>query len=110
MKDFSWCEILIFITALTILFKILKGRYIERYKENKMKNNPYRVKVGQIWLDYDCRYRNYPPVYKEIVKIEEDYAYVEGFKADNPHRVISKSRINLKRFKPNSTGYKLIKE
>jgi hypothetical protein len=35
MREFSWCEILIFITASTCLIKILKDRYDEIYRRKK---------------------------------------------------------------------------
>jgi hypothetical protein len=34
-EPISWCEILIFITALTILIKILKNNYDEKYGRKK---------------------------------------------------------------------------
>jgi hypothetical protein len=64
------------------------------------------VRVGQIWQDWDVRFRNQTPVYKKIIKIEGEYAYCEGIKGN---KIISRSRISLRRFRPNSTGYKLIK-
>ena len=71
------------------------------------------IKVGQIWQDWDTRFRNHPPTYKQVVKIQDGFAYVIGFKtieADGSlSNIISKSRIRLDRFKPTSTGYKLVK-
>jgi len=68
-------------------------------------NNPYNVKVGQVWQDWDGRFRNQTPVYKKILKVDDNFAYCEGIRNGI---VISKTRISLKRFKPNSTGYKLV--
>jgi len=70
----------------------------------KWKDN---VRVGQIWRDYDSRFRNQTPVLKRILKIENGYAYCEGIRNG---LVISKTKIRLDRFRPNSTGYKLLKE
>lgn len=67
--------------------------------------NPYNVKVGQIWQDWDIRFRCQNPVYKKIIKIENGFAYCEGIQN---HRVISHSKIKLERFKPNATGYFLV--
>jgi hypothetical protein len=68
-------------------------------------SNIYGVKVGQIWQDWDKRFRSGTPVYKKILKVKGDFAFCEGIKDG---LVISKSRISLQRFRPNSTGYKLI--
>jgi hypothetical protein len=70
-------------------------------------SNPYNVKVGQIYQDWDVRFRNKEPIFKRVIKIEGDYAIVEGKKGNS---VISKSKIRLNRFRPNSTGYRLIEE
>jgi hypothetical protein len=68
-------------------------------------SNPYEVKVGQVWQDWDTRFRNGAPTYKKVLKIEGGFAYCVSTRNGI---VISKSRISLQRFRPNSTGYKLV--
>ena len=70
-------------------------------------NNPYGVRVGQIWQDWDGRFRTVTPVYKKILEIKGKFAYCEGIRNGV---VISRTNIALKRFKSNSTGYLLIEE
>lgn len=65
-----------------------------------------KIEKGQIWRDWDIRFRNQIPVYKRILRVTKTHAYVEGFREDE--KIISKSKIRLDRFKPNSTGYKYI--
>ena len=71
------------------------------------------VKVGQIWESTDSRVRTLPEEERlqyqfKVVKIDGPYATVA--------RVIPKfhqpalRQIRLDRFKPNSTGYKLVKD
>lgn len=59
------------------------------------------VKVGQIWKDNDKRH---PTRLVEIVSISSDKASVI-----NPETG-KKSKIRLDRFKPNATGYILVKD
>lgn len=75
------------------------GRWIQDSK------NPYNVKVGQTWQDWDGRFRKDTPVFKKILKIQGRYAYCEGIRRG---KMISQTRILLSRFKPSSTGYRLI--
>jgi len=67
-----------------------------------------KVKKGQIWQDWDSRFRNCKPRYIQIIGIHykwgEDYAACRNIDTDKI------TYIKVKRFKPNSTGYKLIKE
>jgi hypothetical protein len=72
------------------------------------------VKVGQIWQDWDGRFRTQEPVYKRVLKIEGEYAYCQSYKQTSfcgqPYEITTvKVRIKLSRFKMNSTGYRLIK-
>lgn len=60
------------------------------------------VKVGQVWADYDVRFRKSSPYLKRIVAIDGDYAVCKGAKRT--------TRILLKRFRPNSTGYILVSD
>lgn len=62
------------------------------------------VRVGQVWQDNDTRQRNDPtPRRGKVVKIFGGFATVEW----NTGRT---TQVSLKRFRPNSTGYKLIKD
>lgn len=61
------------------------------------------VKVGQVWQDWDSRFRNGSYVRLLTVKrVEGDYAYCDSY-----GRLV---RIKLSRFRPNSTGYKLVEQ
>ena len=66
------------------------------------------VKVGQVWQDFDKRFRNdlFPRLI-EIQSIGGEYAYCE---AKRNGRILSHPIIRLDRFKPNSTGYILVTE
>lgn len=79
--------------------------YRRKGRTNKKELNPYGVKVGQIWLDWDVRFRS-SPCYKKVIKVTETHAYCESYRAGQS-TPIRKTRIRLNRFKPNSTGYKL---
>jgi hypothetical protein len=68
-------------------------------------DNPYDVKVGQTWQDWDSRYRSQTPVYKKVLRIADGFAYCESTRNGV---VISKSRISLQRFRPSHNGYKLV--
>lgn len=60
-------------------------------------NNPYGVKPGQIWADNDPR----TPRTLTITEVDSGFAYAVSSSG-------RKSRIRLTRFRPNSTGYRLI--
>lgn len=64
-----------------------------------MSNNPYGVKVGQTWQDNDKRGPRRTGI---VVLIEETHARVDW----GP----SITRVKLTRFKPTSTGYRLIQD
>jgi desulfoferrodoxin (superoxide reductase-like protein) len=59
------------------------------------------VRVGQIWRDNDKR--NYTR-WVEVVSIEGEKATVINLETRK------QTRISLKRFKPNATGYVLVKD
>lgn len=59
-------------------------------------SNPYGVKAGQVWRSMDPRDNRMITV----LQVGVDKAQVQGF---------VKSWISLKRFRPNSTGYRLVK-
>lgn len=58
-----------------------------------------KVKVGQVWKDNDKRAGDRQI---EVLAVDSEYALVVNIFTGK------KSRILLKRFKPNSTGYTLI--
>jgi len=60
------------------------------------------VSVGQTWLDNDKRFRERRI---RITAIEGAFAY--GWVIDANDKALRETRIALKRFKPNSTGYRL---
>ena len=73
-----------------------------------MPENCNWVKVGQVWRDYDKRFRNIPR-FVRVVERDEQYAYcVASAYPDAPSG--RKVRIRLDRLRPNSTGYKLERE
>ena len=59
------------------------------------------VKVGQIWADNDSR--GYSRQVKVVV-LTDEYAFVEDV------RTVRRTRIRLNRFRPTSTGYRLIQD
>lgn len=63
------------------------------------------VKVGQIWQDWDSRFRSTHSRRIKVVEIVGDRAIVQS-----PSGLGAKTKIKLTRFVPNSTGYKLISE
>ena len=62
-------------------------------------NNPHGVKVGQVWQDNDGRG---PRRVGRIVSIDDTHARVEWG--------VNTTRVKLTRFKPTSTGYRLIQD
>lgn len=71
---------------------------------DKKKKKRNIIKVGQIWQDFDIRFRNQSPCYKKILKISGNYAYCESVYNNKIRHV----KIRLDRFKPNATGYILV--
>ena len=65
--------------------------------------NPYSVQVGQVWQSCDKRY---PDVNIQIVKIYEDRGYALCLVLKNSKF----RRVQLKRFRERSNGYKLIQD
>lgn len=61
------------------------------------------VKIGQVWQDWDIRFRDTHARRIKIVEIVGEKAICQ-----HPSGLGSKTKIKLSRFKPNSTGYKLI--
>lgn len=68
-----------------------------------------RPKVGQVWADNDWRSKGREVL---IVAIDETHATVEVTAAQplsgRPTTIGRQTRIRLNRFKPTSTGYRLI--
>jgi hypothetical protein len=64
---------------------------------------PIKVKVGQVWKDNDPR-RNYRRDLK-VLSIDGDRAVVQ-----HPNGIGRKTKIRLDRFRPTTTGYKLVSE
>lgn len=83
-----------------------------------MKVGGIEVKVGQIWQDWDIRSRN-PRTARQVKVVEIDPAYWASDKGyafvvtshDGGRRWgTQRRRILLRRFRPTSTGYKLVKD
>lgn len=73
-----------------------------------MSNNPHNVKVGQIWGDCDPRMggREF-----KVYEIGETHATVVITRPnDHAYDPRPVQRIKLTRFKPTSTGYRLIED
>lgn len=65
------------------------------------------VKVGQVWQDWDKRFRNDPfPRKVRIMRIDEVGRRAICQNVDTG----KETRISLDRLKPTTTGYKLIEE
>ena len=66
-----------------------------------------KVKVGQIWQDWDCRFRNV--YFPRLIKIKSIDKFALLAKCENidTHKI---TRIRIDRFKPTSNGYKLFKD
>lgn len=64
------------------------------------------VKVGQIWEDWDIRFRYGDSRRRiKVLEIVGGKAVVQGVSGRGVKR-----KIRLDRFRPNSTGYKLVEE
>lgn len=64
-------------------------------------HNPYDVQVGQVWIDNDSRGYGRR---MEILEIDETHAVTKS-----PSGRGRTTRIRLDRFRPNSTGYRLLR-
>ena len=64
--------------------------------------NPHGVAPGQVWQDWDSRYRNQTPRLLTVLAIESAYALVKKETAGN------EIHIRLDRFHPSSTGYRQV--
>lgn len=68
--------------------------------------NKIEVKVGQVWEDWDIRHRDAPGRRRiKVIEIKDGKAIVQ-----HPSGQGTKTRIRLDRFKPTSTGYKLVED
>lgn len=64
-----------------------------------------KVKVGQVWMDWDIRFRsNINPRKFKVLEVGPEKALV--------HNISSglKTKISLRRFKESANGYKLVTE
>ena len=65
-------------------------------------HNPHGVRPGQRWQDWDSRYRSrLAPRFVTVLAIEGAFALVETSRG-------AKTRVRLDRFRPSSTGYRLV--
>lgn len=74
-----------------------------------MLGNPHNVQVGQVWEDVDPRMHGRQ---FRVHEVGETYAVVQ-ITRPNPYSTTApttKRRINLTRFTPTRTGYRLIEE
>ena len=64
------------------------------------------VKVGQVWEDWDIRTRVSGPRRRiKIMEIKDGRATVQ-----HPSGTGTKTKIRVDRFKPTTTGYKLVED
>ena len=61
-------------------------------------NNPYGVRPGQVWVDQDHRADGRQVI---VMSVGDTHAVVKN---------VAKTRVRLTRFRPNSTGYRLLKD
>lgn len=61
-------------------------------------NNPYDVRPGQVWVDQDKRSDGRQIT---ILSVGDTHAVVKN---------VAKTRVRLTRFRPNCTGYRLLKD
>jgi hypothetical protein len=69
-----------------------------------------KIKKGQIWQDWDCRFRNSKPRLIQVVAIHKHNYLGEFYVTCRNIDTDKITNIKLRRFKPNSTGYKLWRE
>jgi hypothetical protein len=60
--------------------------------------NPYGVRPGQVWVDQDKRSDGRQIT---VLSVGDTHAVVKN---------VAKTRVLLTRFRPNSTGYRLLKD
>ena len=70
----------------------------------KTMENKFNVKVGQIWRDNDVRYYSDRIRDLEVLEVSETHAKCKNTETGKI------SEIRLNRFRPNSTGYRLVKD
>jgi len=65
------------------------------------------VKIGQVWEDWDSRYRNgdAPRRRIKVLEIKDGRARVQS-----PSGLGARTWIRLDRFRPTATGYKLVED
>lgn len=67
------------------------------------------VKIGQIWADNDPRFQN-DDRHLQVIEIGQGMAFCIIVKHYKPKMLGRKSAIKLSRFRPTSTGYRLVAE
>lgn len=71
------------------------------------------VVAGQVWRDWDSRYREHPiGRTMKVLRIEGEKAVVQPLTdiSGQPCPLSKEKSIKLKRFRPTSTGYKLVQD
>lgn len=67
-----------------------------------------QVRVGQVWQDNDKRYRRRPR-FLQVTFVGAEAATCEAW-YDEPGYLARTVRVRLDRFKPTSTGYRLVQD
>lgn len=79
-----------------------------------MPNSTSELQIGQVWRDWDSRQRNDFPLPRmlKIVEFTETHARCEvgTLVGDQFRQTGGHTKIRKDRFKPTSTGYKLVKD
>lgn len=86
-------------TAIERFDELIARARAEGAEQAESANNPYGVKVGQVWQDNDWRGDGRRGT---VVSVENTHARVDWG--------ANTTRIKLTRFKPTSTGYRLIQD
>jgi hypothetical protein len=77
--------------------------------------NPYNVKVGQVWRSWDSRLQEVSDYSEEagrfrVIEIDLKMGTATVERLRPKHGVSLRRKIRLNRFRPNSTGYKLLED
>lgn len=73
-----------------------------------MSNNPHNVKPGQVWEDVDPRMHGRQFKVRDIDETHATVVITRPNEQASTTRIVY--RIKLTRFKPTSTGYRLIQD
>ena len=78
-----------------------------------MTARPIEVRVGQVWQDWDVRYRESGSYQRfgTVIEVDETHCRLR-WDTRGTHAFSSghTSRVKLSRMKPTSTGYRLVKD